>query len=395
VEELQGLTSQVSAFVDPIQATVNIATLPSHVTTTVGNRARLEVNASSPNGPVFYQWQRNGTDIPWATRAAYFTPVLSGTNSGDQYRVLIYGGGSVATSAVATVTVSAGLPPIVESFIGVNFVGGGTDGPGGTLRSNDVVGVIPQGNYNNLAGGAGTGVSLLSADGTASGITANYSGSTWFTGTGEATAENILFQGYLHNTNGGVSITLNNVPHGNYLLIAYAVGFNFNAIYDQAIQLVGISNYPVLHVRAEHAGEYNAAPSIFRRMSSTNSAARDKGNYVMFENVRPNAGGSLTLSVFNESAPENTGVGDNPALNGLQLVRVAFFVTATLSVARNGSDVTIAWDAQASGFVLESSPSVGATADWQLVPGAPNPITGAGSVTVTPAGLARFYRLRQ
>jgi hypothetical protein len=99
--------------------------------------------------------------------------------------------------------------------------------------------------------------------------------------------------------------------------------------------------------------------------------------------------------VFNESAPENTGVGDNPALNGLQLVRVVSAFAVALSVARNGSDVVIAWDAQANGLVLESSPSVGATADWQLVPATPNPITGAGSVNVTPEGLARFYRLRQ
>src|SRR6185436_1365714 len=96
------------------------------------------LTATSPGGPVFYQWQRNGTNIPGATRAAIYTPVLGAANSGEQYRALIWGGGATATSAVATVTVSAGPPPAAQPYLGVNFVGGGTDGFGASLGSNDV-----------------------------------------------------------------------------------------------------------------------------------------------------------------------------------------------------------------------------------------------------------------
>jgi hypothetical protein len=301
----------------------------------------------------------------------------------------------VSTSAVATVTVNAGPAPTAQPLIGVNFVGGGSDGPGGTLSSNDVVGVVPQANYNNLSGGTGTGVALRNADGTASAVTTTFSGTTWFTGTGEGTAENLLFQGYLHNTNVGVSVTLNNVPPGNYHVIAYSVGFNFNAIYDESLQLIGSIAYPTFHVRAEHAGQYIVAPSVFRRMSSTNAAAREQGNYVIFTNVSPNASGAFTLNVLNESPAENTGVGDAPALNGLQLVRVITPVSTALSLSRNGASVSIAWAATANGFVLESSSLLGAGADWQPVAGVPNPLTGSGSVLVTPSGPAKFYRLRQ
>ncbi len=74
-------------------------------------------------------------------------------------------------------------------------------------------------------------------------------------------------------------------------------------------------------------------------MFSTNALARDRGNYVMFENVSPNGSGALTLNVLNESPPENVGVGDNPAMNGLQLVRV--LPVAALSVSRSGGTITI------------------------------------------------------
>ena len=114
----------------------------------------------------------------------------------------------------------------------------------------------------------------------------------------------------------------------------------------------------------------------------------------MFENVSPDGSGALTLTVLNESPPENVGVGDNPALNGLQLVRAV--PSAALSISRSGGAVTISWDAAAAGFILESSPTLNPAAVWEAVQGTPNPITAAGSVSFSPpAGTTGFYRLRQ
>ena len=54
----------------------------------------------------------------------------------------------------------------------------------------------------------------------------------------------------------------------------------------------------------------------------------------------------------------------------------------------------LAWTAAASGFVLESSPALGAGANWAAAAGAPNPIAAAGTLNVNPAGTRAFFRLR-
>src|SRR5436190_9480142 len=66
------------------------------------------------------------------------------------------------------------------------------------------------------------------------------------------------------------------------------------------------------------------------------------------------------------------------------------------ATAGAGNTVAIAWPASAAGFVLQSSPALGSTANWTFVAGAPNPIVGAGSINVsTTSGNAAFYRLRK
>jgi len=64
----------------------------------------LSVNSSY--SPVFYQWQRNGVDIPGASTSTYATPRLLRTDSGAGYRCFVSVPGLCLTSAVATVTVT-------------------------------------------------------------------------------------------------------------------------------------------------------------------------------------------------------------------------------------------------------------------------------------------------
>ncbi len=77
-------------------------------TFTVGANA---VNAQSTNPPRFYQWYRNNGSgfvaIPNANSASY-TFVPTQTDSGAQFRVVVYIPGANATSASATLTVSGG-----------------------------------------------------------------------------------------------------------------------------------------------------------------------------------------------------------------------------------------------------------------------------------------------
>jgi len=69
---------------------------------------------------------------------------------------------------------------------------------------------------------------------------------------------------------------------------------------------------------------------------------------------------------------------------------------ALTGVSSTGNTVTVGWTAGAAGFVVESTPTLGPTANWTVAAGSPNPITGAGSINVSTAGGgSQFYRLRK
>jgi hypothetical protein len=222
-------------------------------------------------------------------------------------------------------------------------------------------------------------------------VTVTYAASIRYTGAGNVTAENALFEGYIQNNNAPMTITLSGVPAGDYGLLVYSVGFDFQTVYDQAYELIGNATYPVFHTRAQTFGQYRAAPG-YHRMFSTDANNRDSGNYVMFEGVSPDGSGVFTLNLTPEP-PATPGVGDAmPAVNAIQLVRIVPPLP-TLAIAKNlNGSVTVSWDALAAGYTLESSGQLGAS--WNPVGGVANPIVAAGSTTVTPAG-AQYYRLRK
>ena len=120
---------------------------------------------------------------------------------------------------------------------------------------------------------------------------------------------------------------------------------------------------------------------------TTNAAARDKGNYVMFENVGPALDGTLLLTV----TPQSTNVGNAgyfPPINALQLVKVVPVVlppSLTSSYNKGTSTLTLSWTDTAQGYVLETSSKLGAGAAWSNAPGAPNPIAAAERPAPPPA----------
>jgi hypothetical protein len=390
--ELSG--SAVSTYINPASASVTITKQPQNTNVTVGNNASFEVAATSPAGAVALQWQLNDVDIPGATRSVYTTPALSFADAGKRYRARAIAGGAVATSAEAVVGVNAGQPPTAQPYIGINFLGGG-GAVEGYLSASDIAGAVPQANFNNIEGGAQTAAPLRDASGAATPATLTYTASIRYTGAGNITAENALFEGYIQNNNTPMSVTLSGVPPGSYGLLAYSVGFDFQTIYDQAYELVGAVTYPVFHVRAQTAGQYRASPG-YRRMFSTDPNARDSGNYVMFENISPDGSGNFTLNLTPEP-PATPGVTDAmPALNGMQLVRLVAPLPALTIVRNPNGSASVAWGADAAGYTLESTGSLGTTPapNWQPASGAPNPIVGAGSVNVPGPGNL-FLRLRQ
>ena len=396
VDDLTGLGgNQISTFINPDIGTISFQQQPRNATARPGTRARFAAKAALGSSTVFYQWQVNGVDIPGANRSVFFTSVLSSADNNKQYRVMVSAAGISAPSEPATLTV-AGTPvvPDTQPFIGVNFTGGGTGGAGGVLTPLDVAGVVQQQHFNNVRGGAGTDIELVDSTGAPSGVTLDFTGGNISsTGSGSVDADHVLFQGYVHNNTaaGIVTLTLKNVPADNYNLYVYSAGFNFNSIFDVAYTVTGGTAPPTLHVTAQHAGEYIAAPA-YKRASSTDPDARDKGNYVAFENISPDPNGDLILTVNSEATV--AGITFMPPVNGFQLATL--ILHPALTVSANGG-VTVSWGDAAAGFTLESSSSLGGStaADWTPVVGAPRPINGAGSIKIALPTAKKFYRLRK
>ncbi len=388
--------SSISTFVNPDLGNVTFTQQPVSVTTTVGGRASFSVKANATEAPVYYQWRVNGTDIPGATRPVYVTPVLASGDSAKTYTVVVSVAGKDTVSSGATLTVNPGQPSNLQPYIGINFVGGGDQLPG-PLTPVDVAGAVLQENWNNLTGFQFDQAALVDASGAPTPVTLSAQATEhWYSGTiGAGSANGVMLQGFIDTAaaTDPFPITLNNIPAGNYDVIVYSVGFPFQATYLEGFELTGGGTYPTYHVNAESGLQFNANPA-FRRMSSTDPANRASGNYVQFDNVTPAADGSLVISTTWEST--EAGNGHQPAVNGIQLVKVnPVSAQPTVVAIRQGSTLVISWDAAAVGFTLESSAALGTAASWTPVTGTPNPITAAGTANISTSGQAGFYRLRK
>ena len=299
--------------------------------------------------------------------------------------------GKDTPSSGATLTVTPGSLPTVEPYLGLNFVGGGTGG-GESLTPLDVAGAVPQDHWNNLDGftfDPAVSPALIDAKGSNSPVTLTSSSAagTWYTGTRVAgSADGALLQGYidaLASTN-PVTFTLNNVPAGNYKVLVYSVGFDFNPNYFQAYTVTGATVSATIHGHAETGLSYISNPA-YRRMASQNAAAPDVGNYVQIDNVNPAVDGSISIDVAWEPADPSISNGQSPAINAIQLVRTTA-VGPVLSIQRGpGSSLTISWTGV--GRLQESSTLT--SGSWTNVTGNPS-----GSYVVNPGTTgAKFHRV--
>lgn len=388
--------ARISTMVNPDAGSVNFVRQPAAATATAGSRATYSVAVETQEQPVYYQWRVNGTDVAGAIRSTYVTPPLTTSDTGRRYSVVVSVAGRDTVSEEAGLTVTAGDPSPLEPWIGVNFVGGGDNLPG-RLTAVDVAGVVPQEHWNNLAGASFASVPLHDASGLATPVTLTAEATEhWYSGTlGAGSASGVMLQGFLSMgaTQDPLTVTLEGVPAGDYHLIAYSIGFPFQPDYLQIVDLLGAASHPTYRVKAETGLEFNATPG-FRRMASIDPNQRAIGNYVQYDNVRPAADGTLTLSVAWES--EQVGNSHQPALNGLQLLKAGTVtVRPTLGLSSQGGTLTLTWGGAATGFVLEAAGAIGAGAVWAIVSEAPNPIPGAGSFNTPATGATRYFRLRR
>jgi regulation of enolase protein 1 (concanavalin A-like superfamily) len=104
-------------------SSINITGQPQNVSTLAGTTATFTVTAEAQNAPqreVSYQWQKDGVNIPGATSASYTTGLLSTTDSGAKYKVLLKLPGASATSSEVTLTVNQdSTPPSVTAAYGL------------------------------------------------------------------------------------------------------------------------------------------------------------------------------------------------------------------------------------------------------------------------------------
>ncbi len=114
-------------------AVVTISAQPATQSVTEGRAATLTVEAAAKDSsgttlPIGYQWQRNGTDIPGATKSTLTTPRLQQSDSGVKYTVTLYTLGATTTSGEAAVTVVPDtVPPVVLSAGSLKTFAGGME----------------------------------------------------------------------------------------------------------------------------------------------------------------------------------------------------------------------------------------------------------------------------
>lgn len=92
-----------------------ITVQPADQTVTAGQTVRFSVTVTG-NTPFHYQWRKNGTDIPGATKGVYNTPATTTSDNGSVYSVFITNPVGSVTSNNATLTVlPVGNPPSITT----------------------------------------------------------------------------------------------------------------------------------------------------------------------------------------------------------------------------------------------------------------------------------------
>ncbi|MBN8247242.1 MAG: hypothetical protein J0L84_07335, partial [Verrucomicrobia bacterium] len=380
--------SRISTWLNPDLGQVTFTRQPTPATVAAGQRARFEVRVEGSGQPVYYQWEKDGTDIPNAIRPVYTTPVLAAADGGRNYRCRISVAGVDTLSQEALLTVSGNSPSPQQPYIGVSFVGGANIP--GALLAEDVAGAVPQEHWNNLEGFTFDAVPLNDAAGAASPVTFSAAVLTeaWYSGTvTTGDADGILLQGLV--TAGSpvepVTLTFANVPFGRYQVLAYATGFNFSPAYEQDWSLAAGSSHATITGRAEVGLNWTANPA-FRRITSTDPNSRATGNYVQFDDVSPAADGSLTLSVTWAGTGGNS---HQPAINALQIVKVvavAVPITVNAPVVQ-GETLVLTWSGGAGPFTVERR---------DTLTGAPAVVatTAERTATVPLSGTAGYLQVR-
>jgi uncharacterized repeat protein (TIGR01451 family) len=149
----------LAAYVNPVGPSLVITQQPAPaVSVQESTSTILTVGVTSSFVPVFYQWQKNGVDIPGANATAYTMPRLLRADNNAVFRCIVSIPGLSLTSAVSVVTITPdNLPPQVVSA--ATLVGSTNVGVSFTELM-DVASATNPANYSLSIGGAVTSATL-------------------------------------------------------------------------------------------------------------------------------------------------------------------------------------------------------------------------------------------
>jgi hypothetical protein len=127
-------SNAVTLTVNAAPVAPSITTQPTNQTVTAGQTASFSV-AATGTAPLSYQWQKSGANIVGATASSYTTPATTTSDTGSTFRVVVSNSAGMVTSAAATLTVNAAIPPTFPAWIASSLDRVGKTDTAGTTSS--------------------------------------------------------------------------------------------------------------------------------------------------------------------------------------------------------------------------------------------------------------------
>ncbi|MEJ6645063.1 MAG: hypothetical protein QNL33_17585 [Akkermansiaceae bacterium] len=194
--------------------------------------------------------------------------------------------------------------------IGLNL---GEGRPNTALAANDVAGVVPQSNWNNLSGTSNAGPVVLNSDsGTPSGASVAWAvEEAWSVGDTTGSPDGSLLNGFFsENAGDDSSITISNVPYAIYDLYVY---LSHDRNLEDVILREGGGQFPDF-TAIENNTDVTVAPVTYSPQTVSGSGS---GNYVRFTNLT-----NSTVDLQLLTVDLGPGSIDRNAIAGIQLVQV-------------------------------------------------------------------------
>ena len=136
-----------------------IGTQPANQSVVAGQTASFSVTATG-NGPLTYQWKKNGTDIEGVTTSSHTTDATVLADSGAVFTVVVTNSAGSVTSSGAALTVNAAPPAITAQPTAQTITAGQTATFSVTATGTGTLSYQWKKNGTNITGGMGATTSI-------------------------------------------------------------------------------------------------------------------------------------------------------------------------------------------------------------------------------------------